>query len=176
MDSNFNRAFDYTLRNEGGYSNHKDDSGGATKYGITISTLKRWRNAPCTDGDVQTLTRDEAKEIYREWYWNPLRLDEVELLVVATVTFDAGVLFGVKLAAYRLQKVALTVERSLKVDGIVGPKTLTALNKMQQSTFVIGFQKELRERINEVIIAQPKNEVFRNGWHNRIDRFTTLIS
>ena len=41
--SDYNRAFEYAVGNEGGYSDHPADRGGKTKYGITESTLRRWR-------------------------------------------------------------------------------------------------------------------------------------
>jgi type VI secretion system secreted protein VgrG len=176
MSDNFDRAFEYTLRNEGGYANHKADSGGPTKYGITLKTLSRWRNAVCVENDVMDLTRDEAKAIYKAWYWDPLSLDAAEKLVVATTLFDAAVLFGVRTAAMRAQKVLVIAGKRLTIDGLVGPKTLAALNALDQSTFVIGFQSELRQRVHEIIRNQPKNEIFRDGWHNRIDRFTSLIA
>lgn len=177
MSDNFDRAFEYVLRNEGGYSNHAADSGGATKYGITIHTLARWRkDLTVTSTDVQALTRDEAKAIYKAWYWDPLKLDQVEKLVCATVLFDAAVLFGVQTAAIRAQKVLLTADKTIKLDGMIGPKSLGVLNSMGESTFIIGMQNELRRRVNDLVRIQPKNEVFRKGWDNRLDRFTTLIA
>lgn len=176
MDSNFDRAFDYTLNNEGGYTNNAADSGGATKYGITVTTLSRWRGKVCVAADVQTLGRDEAKAIYRKWYWDALRLDEVEKLIVATVLFDAAVLFGVRVSALRAQVVLFAIDPTSPVDGIIGPKSLALLNSTAESVFITAFQTELRYRVNEIIRAQPKNESFRDGWSNRVDRFTTLIA
>lgn len=176
MNDNFDRAFGYTLMNEGGFSNHAADSGGATKYGITLATLERWRKVKCNETEVQTLSRNEARAIYHKWYWQPLKLDDVKELVVATVLFDAAVLFGVRIAATRAQKLLNAAGNNLVVDGVFGPKTLTALNSMPQTLFVVGFRNELRARVAEVVRTYPKNSVFLNGWNNRIDRFLTLIA
>ncbi len=173
---NFDRAFEYVLRNEGGYSNHKADSGGATKYGITLATLERWRGLECTEGEVQTLDRTEAKEIYRAWYWGPLKLDSVAQLVVATVIFDAAILFGIPTVAVRIQNVLSQADPMIHIDGIIGSKSLAVLNRMTPEAFIAGFQIELRVRISDVIRDFPKNEVFRDGWLTRVNRFTSLIA
>ena len=51
------------MRVEGGYSNHKDDPGGPSRYGVTIATLSDWRGEKCNIEDVSSLTEDEAKSI-----------------------------------------------------------------------------------------------------------------
>ncbi|HQY43353.1 MAG TPA: glycosyl hydrolase 108 family protein, partial [Paracoccaceae bacterium] len=59
---------------EGGFVNDPDDPGGATKYGVTLGTLKRLgidlTNDRRTDiADVKALTRDRAVQIFVEDYF-----------------------------------------------------------------------------------------------------------
>lgn len=176
MNDNFDRAFDYLLKNEGGYTNNQSDSGGATKYGITQHTLSGWRDKAVSIDDVQTLGRDEAKLIYWTWFWKKLNCDKMDNLVIATVIFDSAVLFGTYTATVFAQRVLQQDTYAVKDDGLIGPLTLAALNSIKTSTFVIGLQQLLRRHVNEIIDMHEKNLVFKDGWVNRIDKFSTLIA
>ena len=91
MKTAFDKAFDFVLTYEGGYSNDPDDPGGVTKYGIS----KRYH----PNVDVENLTIDEAKDIYRREYWT---LSGCEQLTpqVAVVVFDTAVNCGVSRATH----------------------------------------------------------------------------
>jgi lysozyme family protein len=87
VESPFNRIFSFTIKWEGGskYTNDPDDPGGGTKYGISQ------KNNPYVD--VKTLTEEEAKEIYKTKYWNPVTKGEDDNLDMAC--FDTAVNCGV---------------------------------------------------------------------------------
>ena len=79
----FNLAIGKILQHEGSrYTNHPADRGGPTKHGITLGVLKRYRKGRTTAEDVKKLTVDEAKEIYKAKYWNPIRLSEILMLLI----------------------------------------------------------------------------------------------
>ncbi len=66
--------FDLTVKLEGGFSDKKSDNGGKTKYGVTQTTLNTYQkrhNLPAAD--VKNLTEDEAKDIYLEFYYLPVK-------------------------------------------------------------------------------------------------------
>lgn len=169
MTCNFERALEYVLRNEGGYSDHPLDSGGPTKYGITIKTLSVWKSQQVTKTDILNLTKAEAGEIYKSQYWDKVKGDQLPL-PIATAVFDAAVLFGVRVASIILQRIA-----QVKPDGIIGPITLGAAAKLEPSEFIPAFQVELRGRVNHIIDQYPYNQAFSNGWENRIDRLSNLV-
>ena len=56
------------VRREGGFVNDPDDPGGATKYGVTIHTLRALRGRATVD-DVKALTEAEAVEIFKGQYF-----------------------------------------------------------------------------------------------------------
>ena len=64
---NFDKAFEFTVGLEGGYSDDKNDPGGETRYGIS----KRYN----PDVDIKNLTLAQAKEIYLARYWIPAGCD-----------------------------------------------------------------------------------------------------
>ena len=63
------------LDREGGFVNDPDDLGGATNFGVTIHTMRRLGLDLTGDGavsvaDVRALTREQARKIFVEHYFN----------------------------------------------------------------------------------------------------------
>jgi lysozyme family protein len=82
---NFDRALDFVLAREGGYSNDVNDPGGETRYGI----CRRYH----PDLDIKNLTIKQAADIYRKEYWDPLDCDQMPYWA-ALATFDTAVNMG----------------------------------------------------------------------------------
>lgn len=120
MEENFETALRHILEFEGGYVDHPDDPGGATNLGITRATLARFKGRPVSKAEVRALEVETAREIYRRFYWDVLRCDEMPAGIDLAL-FDSGVNQGTGRAA-RLLQTALKVT----VDGIIGPVTLGA--------------------------------------------------
>jgi len=174
MNDNFNRAFEYVIKNEGRFVNDPMDSGGPTKYGITIATLSAWRKHQVTPEDVQNLQREEAFAIYKAWYWIPSACDRITSLAVATALFDTGVLFGTG-AAHLCAARALAGSSS--TVAVFNPQSIVdAINALEPKAFLQAFHTQLQRLISEIIAKRPKNAKFRQGWENRIDRFLTLVA
>src|SRR2546430_2773024 len=84
--ANFDEAVKITLTWEGGYVNDPLDSGGETKFGISK------RNHPSID--IESLTPDDAKHIYKTEYW-PTLYDKITSQALGAKLFDMGVNQGV---------------------------------------------------------------------------------
>lgn len=82
------------LRREG--STYTEDSGGPTKFGITIPALKDFRGEDVSAEDIKKLTEEEARDIYHKEYVQPFRAVSNPALHEAIV--DAGVNHGVPTA------------------------------------------------------------------------------
>lgn len=132
IDSAINRV----LAVEGGFSNHRSDPGGKTRFGITEAVARRHGYG----GPMRSLPIEAARDIYRSDYWAPLRCDDVaeHSNAVAFELFEAGVNCGISRAASWLQE-SLNALNSrgrhwpdLAVDGRIGPLTLAALGKLAQ--------------------------------------------
>jgi lysozyme family protein len=123
--SNFDHAFMIVIGHEGGYVDNPADPGGETKYGVSK------RSYP--DVDIKKLTLDGAKSIYKEDYWDRVRGDELPSPIGLSL-FDAAVNAGVKQATKWLQ-------RALKCpdDGIIGPQTINAAQKLNAYKIVAIF-------------------------------------
>jgi lysozyme family protein len=118
---------------EGDFVDDPDDSGGATRFGIT----ERVARANGYEGAMRSLPRSLAFKIYVDKYWHPISGDYLEQLdhLVAREVMDTGVNMGTPVASKFLQR-ALNIlndrERifdDIAVDGDIGPGTLLALRK-----------------------------------------------
>ena len=88
--SNFDKAVKLTLKHEGGYVNDVHDRGGETNFGVTAKVARGFGY----NGAMIDLTEDEAKEIYKELYWDKLKLDSIKYYSVSQKLFDMGVNAG----------------------------------------------------------------------------------
>ena len=69
MDT-FKKALAFTLKWEGGYSNHASDIGGRTNHGITQTTLNTFqKNNGLPPRSVIDLSKSDAELIYKDAYW-----------------------------------------------------------------------------------------------------------
>lgn len=150
----FDDAFTRLLGHEGGYSDHKADPGGKTMWGITEAVARAYGFT----GDMRTLTRDEAKRIYRADYWEPVRADELPQQVRFDV-FDGAVNSDVKQSVKWLQRAAGVAD-----DGIIGPKTLAAVRAMAPDRVAKRYNGH-RLRFMKDLKNWPS---FSRGWADRI--------
>jgi lysozyme family protein len=117
---------------EGGYVNDPDDPGGATKYGVTIHTMRRLGldltgDGRVTEADVQRLTRDQATDIFVEHYYRRPRIAELPEALQPSV-FDMYVNAGSN-AVKVLQRLLNEMGHNLTVDGALGPISIAAAHK-----------------------------------------------
>lgn len=151
---NFDTAFEKLLGHEGGYSNHKADTGGATMWGVTEAVA---RDAGYT-GDMRDLTQDTAKRIYRASYWTPIKADQLPEALRYPM-FDAGVNSGTAQATKWLQR-ALGVPD----DGKIGPVTLGTANFQDPQKTLSRFVGHRLEFMTNV----KSWDSFGKGWARRV--------
>ncbi len=114
---------------EGGFVNDPDDPGGATKYGVTIHTMRRLGLDLTGDGiigvsDVRALSRSQAVDIFIRHYFEKPRISEMPPSLQPSL-FDMYVNAGGN-AVKILQRMLKDMGYSVVVDGAIGPQTLTA--------------------------------------------------
>jgi lysozyme family protein len=114
---------------EGGFVNDPDDPGGATKYGVTIHTMRRLGLDLNGDGkvdiaDVRQLDQARAVAIFVEHYFRRPRIDQLPQMLQASV-FDMYVNAGVH-AVRILQHLLVDMRIPVSVDGVIGPLTADA--------------------------------------------------
>jgi len=92
----FEAVHPLTAQFEGGWSDHAQDPGGKTMYGVTQGKYHEWlRKNGRKVRPVRNITKAEALEIYKNEYWDPL-VERYNLVPgVDRVTYDAGVNSGI---------------------------------------------------------------------------------
>lgn len=165
----FSQAFAELIGNEGGfkkqYSDHMDWSGGkvgvgelrGTKYGISAGSYP--------DLDIENLTLDQAKAIYKRDFWDKFHGDDLRFDVGFQI-FDADVNHGIGNGARMMQR-ALGVAD----DGRVGPITLGVLEKADPQGFDMKFLAERLEFFTKCSTWDENGK----GWTNRVLHNLALV-
>lgn len=165
---------------EGGYVNNPNDSGGATRFGITEAVARQ--NGYM--GPMKDLPVNIAQIIYKNQYWKPLKLDSIIIQspAVAEELFDTAVNQGVTRAAMFLQRSLRVLNRQgrdypdIPVDGSVGPQTINAFSSFMWQRGKSG-EKVLLRMLNclqgafyiDLAEKRSKDEDFIFGWFsNRV--------
>lgn len=160
---NFEHCLRLTLAYEGGYVDHPADPGGATNLGIPRRTLSRYRGRPVRKAEVRALSLQEAAAIYRKYYWDAVRGDEVPAGVDAAL-FDHAVNSGTGAAIRTLQK-ALRIE----ADGRFGPATLAAIEDASPRQLI----RDLLARRTSFLTRLRTFRIFGRGWMRRVKAIET---
>jgi lysozyme family protein len=178
VNPEFDYAFNYLLGDEGDkFTDDPNDSGGATKFGITQKSFAAYSGKPISVEDVKNLTVVQAQIFYYEEYWRKMCCNRMTNVGSAIAVFDSGVLYGANTASKMAQAAISTMSGApLKLDGIIGDTTLGYLNLTSDKAFLPEFVKWVLEHINQVITKNPKNEAYRAGWTKRANRLLTLVS
>jgi lysozyme family protein len=131
-------VIDYVIsKHEGGFV--ADDAGaGPTKYGIN------GKANGLSDKQVENLTLDQAREIYRKKYWNAIDADTLDPKIRA-MAFDTAVNQGVPMAKKLIE---------------------------QSGGDVAKFAQLRKEEYAALVAKNPtKYQKYEKGWMNRVDDF-----
>lgn len=106
--------------------------------------------------------REMVAAFYKKEFWDKAKLDSVNSQQVANEIFIAGVNMGMKKAVMLAQRLVGATQ-----DGVVGPKTLAAINKFDDTVFDEMYDVLENEYYEEIIAANPSKRIFAKGWRNR---------
>lgn len=159
MKQNFPISLDFVLKHEGGWSEHPADPGGATMKGVTLATFSKFLGRPASKEELKAITDAQLKAIYGNLYWNRIIGDGLPAGVDMAV-FDMAVNAGPGRSAKILQEVVGAV-----ADGVIGAKTIAAINTKTASELIQGFSNARRAFYESL----PTFGTFGKGWLRRVD-------
>lgn len=142
------------IKHEGGYVNNPKDPGGETMYGVT----KRVARAHGYTGSMRNLPLATAEAIAEKSYWDAIQGDKLPAAVAWQVV-DAAYNHGNRQAVKFLQRAIGASD-----DGIIGPRTLAAVEATDQNDIILLF---LAERLQFFTNLRTWS-VFGRGWSRRI--------
>jgi lysozyme family protein len=164
VTARFDRCLGVILSAEGGFVDDPRDPGGPTNLGITQATLAHWLGHPVTADDVQALSRDTASAIYEAQYWCATGCDKLAP-GVDLITFDCAVNQGTTIAGRFLQQAS-----GVSVDGIVGPRTISAATSKPADDVINSISAYRAERYR----GDSNFDRFGKGWLRRLAEVTAL--
>jgi lysozyme family protein len=145
------------------------DSGGATNIGVTIATWRQVGYDKNGDGyigvdDLKLLTEDDViNRVLKPHYWDKWQADDIQNQSVANILVDwvwgSGV-NGIKIPQRLL---------GVKADGIVGPKTLAAVNAADSAKLFNDLKAEREAFLKRIVARNPSQKKFLRGWMNRLN-------
>lgn len=161
MKGNFERCLAHVLKSEGGWVFNKNDPGGETNLGVTRRVWEEWTGR--REEDMKSLTPEKVAPLYKVNYWDKCKGDSLPVGVDLCV-FDFGVNSGTHRAVVFLQRIAKVTQ-----DGVLGPKSMTAVNAMSPDALI----KEYCMARRLFIRGLTTYEHFGRGWENRINSVET---
>lgn len=148
------------------YTDLPNDLGGSTKGGITLATLRAWRNSSTvTIDELKNLGREEARAIYQFMFVQPFNLITDSHL--KHYLADLGVLRGPRKATMMLQEIV----GAFPVDGWLGKGTIKAMEKFKSKDILVMLIGARFAHIEQRIRENPSQIEYRQGWRNRNTRF-----
>ncbi|MGB8812102.1 MAG: holin-associated N-acetylmuramidase [Paracoccaceae bacterium] len=169
---------------EGGFVNDPDDPGGATKYGVTLATMRRLGldltgDHAVTIEDVKRLTRAQAVEIFTKHYYTGPGIAALPEPLQASV-FDMYVNAGSN-AVKVLQRLLSAMGFACDPDGAIGPLTIRAAQMAQEAApahFADAYAIARRNYYYALADARPASRKFarrrdggKGGWIVRAEEF-----
>ncbi len=159
----------FILSFEGGFSNHPADRGGATNKGVTIATWRKVGYDKDGDGDIDVndlrliTAGDAVDRVMKPHYWDKWKADRIRCQSIANLCVDWVWASG--------RNGITGVQRLLGVtaDGIVGEKTLAALNSQNPRDFFRRLKAARTAYIANLVARKPSQRVFRTGWLRRLN-------
>ncbi len=178
--ASFEIAYQVVKRNEGGYQNFANDPGNfnsrgeqvGTNWGINAKVYEEHIGRPPTVADMRAMTKETAKQIYRNSYWRRIQGDKIEDQQVATILFDGHVnhgFWGIKM----IQQVL-----GVGADGIVGPVTLAAINNAIPFDLFERYKNRRIEFYHHFAnnVRPDMKDTWLRPWLNRMAAFTYSTS
>lgn len=168
---NFDKSVNLMLQLEGGKTDEATDRGGRTNYGVTQSEYDNWNkrhNLPRKD--VFTISKDIAKQIFKEGYWGLIKGDQLPRNV-ANALLSMALTDGPQDAIKFVQKM-LGVQ---PVSGVMGPITMAKIWEKSKN----GDADFARAILNKQIERYQNDEqakTYGAGWTNRVEKIKDTIS
>ncbi|MDE5982956.1 MAG: peptidoglycan domain protein [Duncaniella sp.] len=186
--ANVDSLLPYILKFEGGFVNDPADAGGATNKGVTIATWRQVGYDKDGDGDIDVddlklLTdADVRNRVLKPHYWDRWKGDRIKSQGVANILVDW---------VWGSGKHGIVIpQRLLGVvpDGIVGEKTLAAINaadprQLFDTIFearkkflhditnqsVARYERKIGRKATEAELKKHTNKRFIKGWLRRLE-------
>lgn len=173
------------LPREGGsyVTEDPDDPGGVTKWGISLRTLAKAgqidldndgyfdfdldRDGDIDAADVRAMPFNVAKDFYREIIFEHHNYKRILDQSITNKIFDITVNMGARQSHRCVQRACRAGGRAVVDDGILGPKTLKAINVIAPRILLHSLRSEQAAVYRLIISNKPVMTKYQKGWLRR---------
>ena len=189
--ASIDKLIPFILKWEGRFVNDPTDRGGPTNKGVTLATYKAYckrKGYPRpTVERLKNIPDAHWREIVKTMYWDKWHADDIKSQKAANILVDW--VWGSGIHGIKKPQALLGV----KVDGIVGDKTLSAVNFADPEELfgaiyqerlkflntivansVAGYEKKIGRKATEAELLKFTKKRFINGWLNRLNALKNL--
>ena len=150
-----------------GFANDPDDLGGATMCGVTLATFTEYchrKGYPRpTIARLKAIKYKEWLEVLKTMFWDKWKADQINNESIALILVDW---------VWGSGKYGITIPQKtigVTADGIVGPKTIAAVNAKDPKQLFDLIRKERLAYIERICRSRPTNLKYKRGWLNRLN-------
>jgi len=164
----FKKAIEVVIcAHEGAFQKRADDPGNWTPSGELKGTKWGISAHSFPNEDIEGLTLTRAEEIYRE-VWGHFAEIVDQLLLTKVLDLAVNLQWGDKGHATQILQRAIA-ERGIpvKVDGVFGPRTVTACNNLPPADLMASICKEAVKYYAELEAAHPEMKAWFANWNHR---------
>lgn len=177
--SDFETAIAWVLPHEGGLTDNAADPGGITNFGISLHFAVQQYSIDhnmlfdvdgngCIDGnDIRNLTKEEAEQIYRTYWWDKYGYGRVDNQDIASKILDMAINMGSSQAHKIVQRACDAEGGPCDVDGVFGPGTVGCVNRLANGDLLNAIRDAQKQFYLDLIQEHPKLAEFEHGWLNR---------
>lgn len=173
--SHFEEAVAQVLKAEGGLLISDSEHGGGANFGVSLSTLRSHRkNEDLTLQDLAAMTIDEAREIYRERFWNQVCGDQIVGRLSAIAILDQAVNRGVVGVKNQISA-TLAARYNVVVAGQPVSKLIDAVNAIDDRQFFRRFICDCQHAYVTIATGDSKKAKWLKGWLVRTHNLLKLL-
>lgn len=181
--ADFNRYFPHLLKAEGVlFTVTQYDRGGATKYGVTLSTYKRAclraialacdkdADGKVSAFDLALTTQQDIKPIYKAMYWNYANAQTIHNQAIAETIVDILVNCGPGKNKANVKAIQRIVGAT--PDGVFGTATIRKINKANPRKLYSKIYQYRTHYYQAIGVGTQRK--FLRGWLNRIENLKKI--
>lgn len=184
--ANYKHIIPFIKKAEGGLSKDTNDSASAnpvpdgsgyhTNKGITWIT---WSGVfgitPSSRQRFYTMTDDDWGLIFKPFYWDVILGDKINSQKVADCIVDWVWGSGKHYPELLVQEVLNHFfSQHIGEDGTFGNATVASINSVDENELYKDIIQKHSDFYNQLVIKNPKNSTFINGWKNRLANLTAF--
>jgi len=136
--------------------------------GVTIGTFRTYcrykGRGTASVQDLKNITYKEWRDVVHTLFWSKWKADLIEDQAVANMLVDWVWASGQGIGIKRVQKIL-----GVTADGIVGPKTLAAVNAANPAELVKKVYDARVAHFNAIVRNNPSQKKWLKGWLNRVN-------